>query len=156
MLFILSQKYRQPLSLLAYSLASCGWQRTLEHKVIQQEEIKERKKRKGNKKKERQNYINNTKMNQSYYITLQNYRITILLYIHLAQFINQSRCVYTTHAKSFADPRPHETLIAGYGNLHPKQRPTTEVDSDQGVGILYDRKKPNCLCSGLHLYISFE
>ena len=37
--------------MLAYSLACRGGRRTLEHKVIQQEEIKKRKIKKGNKKK---------------------------------------------------------------------------------------------------------
>ena len=37
--------------MLAYSLAGRGGQRTLENKVIKQEEIKKRKIKKGNKKK---------------------------------------------------------------------------------------------------------
>ena len=66
--------------MLAYSLAGRGGQRTLEHKVIQQEEIKKRKKKKGNKKKkEDKTVLYDTEMN-----TLQNYRITSQLYINLA------------------------------------------------------------------------
>ena len=49
--FFISGKYTQQLPVLAYSLAGRDGQRTLEHKVIQQEEIKKRKKKKGNKKK---------------------------------------------------------------------------------------------------------
>ena len=50
-LFIISWKYTQQFPVLAYSLACRGGRRTLEHKVIQQEEIKKRKIKKGNKKK---------------------------------------------------------------------------------------------------------
>ena len=49
--FFISGKYTQQLPVLAYSLAGRDGQRTLEHKVIQQEEIKKRKIKKGNKKK---------------------------------------------------------------------------------------------------------
>ena len=66
--------------MLAYSLACRGRQRTLEHKVIQQEEIKKTKIKKGNrKKKEDKTVLYDTEMN-----TLQNYGITSQLYINLA------------------------------------------------------------------------
>ena len=52
-LFSHSEIYTAASSACIYSLASRGGQRTLEHNVFQQEEIKERKQRKEQKKKKR-------------------------------------------------------------------------------------------------------